>query len=341
MLVRATVALVLTAFLRQPVGATTIRVPEHYPTIQGALAVAVAGDTISVGPGEWWSADYYDMVDGATITGRGWTDTTWIMTTIRVAETTMETVIEELGFKGRDAQVLCKGGSPIVRNNVFRYESCAYWGDVIGVRCTQGAGPVIRDNIFKGWSWSLECDVSGIWSSDSSPIIIGNEFLGQRDVSVTGIGVARLIGNTFTNVEVRVSGGAVADTIRGNTFLGWDGALRLGSTTPTATSVIRNTFDDCYPALYLSNYSHPLIRKNKFISCGRTLYVSGYQEPFVIDVEENWWGTIVREDIESSFYYGDNSEGAIIDFDPWCVNSACTMTAVVARTWGTIKTMFR
>jgi hypothetical protein len=65
-----------------------------------------------------------------------------------------------------------------------------------------------------------------------------------------------------------------------------------------------------------------------------------YDHPVILDAEENWWGTDEEGQIELTISIVLTAEGCSVDFDPWCLDPECSSTAVIPRSWGSIKKLY-
>ena len=278
-----------------------------------------------------------------TLKGREGPDSTTIGTTVLVEETTLPTVIEGFRFVHSAIQISCAGGSPIIRENVFDVrDPCPSYAEIIGVRCRNGAAPRIEGNTFQGWCAIPEAGALGVVSEGgSSPLIIGNTFTDDRAVRLTGSGsAARVIGNIFLGTGCAVwTGAGSSDTLRGNEFNGAGIGVELVHAVDV--SVISNDFIDCHKAFYLMNQSMPRVRDNRMSSNDTNMRLYLYSEPVVVDAERNWWGTTIEEEIQESIEFAASAEGCSVDFNPWCLDPACTSTPVLLNAWGSIKKLFR
>ena len=333
----------LPVLLSYSADATTIRVPEDYPTIQQALAVAVAGDTVLVGPGVWTTGyQGYQMVDGVTLASSSGAKLTEIGAIITVDETVYETVIEGFTFTRDGIQIYCDGGSPIIRYNVFEVDSnCQSYTTTTGVRCWDGASPWIEGNTFRGWCTIPESDAYGVASDNSSPIVIDNEFLDREyGVRLSGASSAgRVIENSLLNSWVGIiCDDGVSDTVRSNQFVGCTAAIRCGTGAPSILSnIISGSLNE---AFLLIGAAVPVLRKNAMSDNRRNIRLGFCSDAVTVDARENWWGTIDEAGIAALIEVEPTAEGCSVEFDPWCLDPQCESTAVVPSSWGCIKKLY-
>jgi hypothetical protein len=327
-----------------PAVASTILVPEQYPTIEDALAVADQGDTVFVGPGTWSSGSgVYQMVDGVTLMSTDGPESTRIDAMISVQETMFETVIDGFSFIGDFTQIFCNGGSPIIRYNMFEVDSaCASHAIITGVKCRSGASPWIEANTFRGRCFSSGSSAYGVFSFDSSPVVLGNTF-SERESSVEFSGessAGRAIDNTFVDcIDAITCSGSPSDTLRGNEIAGCDVAIRLSEN--CAPAVISNSITDCGTALRLATGADPFIRLNLLEGNSRNVLMRNYSAALAIVAEENWWGSVVQSEIQASIEIQLTAPGCSVDFDPWCLDPNCYSAPVIPSSWGSIKAMYK
>jgi hypothetical protein len=339
------VSMLTTAFVPAlRAGATTIRVPEQYPTIEEALAEAGAGDTVFVGPGTWTSGSgVYQMVDGVTLMSTDSPESTRINAMISVQETMFETVIDGFSFIGEFTQIFCNGGSPIIRYNIFEVDSaCGSHSIITGVKCRSGASPWIEDNIFRGHCFTSESSVYGVFSYDSSPDVIGNTF-SEREFGLSFSGpssAGRAVGNIFVDCMDAVScSGSPSDTLRENEITDCNVAIRLSGS--CAPSVVDNSITNCGTGLRLSDGADPFVHLNLFDGNSLDMRILNYSSPTEVTAKENWWGTVIRSEIQASIEILPTALGCSVDFDPWCLDPNCYSAPVAPSSWGRIKALYR
>ncbi|MFN0057944.1 MAG: choice-of-anchor Q domain-containing protein [Planctomycetota bacterium] len=168
--------------------AADLNVPMVFPTIQGAIVVAQAGDVVIVEPGI-----YFENLNflGKAITVRSSTldPTTTIVdgdllgsvvTFVSGEEAT--SIIEGFTLRGGSGfmvdagtfaggGVICLGSSPIIRNNIIRENTATFGG---GVAVAFGSNAEVRDNSIESNS-AIAAGGGVVAAQGGSPLFIGNQ----------------------------------------------------------------------------------------------------------------------------------------------------------------------
>ncbi|MCK4410224.1 MAG: DUF1565 domain-containing protein [Candidatus Eisenbacteria sp.] len=317
---------------------------EHpYRLISEGMAAAGFGDTVAVLPGFYSESHGVDMHDplGMNCASVIMRDGVVLLSTDGPDSTTIEGMGTEaavyfdecgpqtalIGFTietagtgwGLRTSVMCYSSSPLIDSNVML--QCDN-----GIFCRGWSSPSILDNIVGSGTIGF--------AGGSGGTVAGNEVEGCINVMTEGpgslplviesntIGVAR---NDFTGdrdtIGVGVSswseGGNV--TILNNTIQGKDVGAKL-----------------CLGVLHGNRFTDNTVN----IEIGVLAYCSPWED---IDAEANWWGTTDPEEIDAKIIdcYDDPSLESCVDFDPWCLDEACTQTAVGEFSWGAIKALYR
>jgi parallel beta-helix repeat protein len=263
-----------------PARAFLLKVPSALPTIQAALDVATAGDTVLVAPGTYlenlvMGADQ----DGVTLLSEKGPDSTTIdggltRTVIRCDNVGSDTRIE--GFtiaNGRatafifgrvfGAGVLLDTASVTISGNVFRDNEAWAQGGGLYVRA---GSPTVTGNTFQDNNCSSGLG-GGLYCADGgTPVIEDNEFIGNT-ASTGGAGIACL---------------RCPAQIRNNTFTGNQLGLGTGGgvyvSASTGGEIRDNRFESNSASAggaILITRSNPLIQDNEIISNSVALGAGG------------------------------------------------------------------
>ena len=316
----------------------------EYPftLISEGMDASVFSDTVAVLPGVYSEDFYVDMHD---VTGMNsaaviMKDGVVLRSTSGVDSTTIEGLGVEaavyfdgcgsetalIGFTiftdymgwGLRTSVLCYDSSPLIESNVM-----LEWLD--GIYCRQQSSPVIRGN---------KVGNGGIaFTSGSGGTVVGNEVEGgisfcssetpslplTLESNTIGVLSGRPNNSRPTSGIFVARGGPGEVTILDNTIQGKD----IGATL-------------CRGTLHGNRFQSNTVN----IEVGVLAYCSPWED---IDAEANWWGTTDPLEIDAKIIdcYDDPSLESCVDFDPWCLDEACTQTAVGELSWSAIKALYR
>lgn len=204
------IALVATFAAATPVSAKTILHPGSAPSIQDAIALSAAGDTVLVAPGRY--AEKFHLKNGVVVRAAAARDSTVLVSPGGAPELMLERLVEcgadvdsttvLEGFTLEDgnfsgAGVYCEGGSPTVRGNVFRGFG---WG--LNLRNSRA---FIEDNVIE------KSKAFGILVFASSPTIIRNEIRenGGSALEISGKESRPIVGGSKENAN-RIYGNVIS-----------------------------------------------------------------------------------------------------------------------------------
>ena len=316
---------------------------EHpYRLISGGMAAAVFGDTVAVLPGfysEDFPVDMHDsmgmncasviMRDGVVLLSTDGPDSTTIegMGTEAVVyfdecgpQTaligfTMETAGTGWGLR---TSVMCYSSFPLIDSNVMlRCDN--------GIFCRGWSSPSILNNIVG--------DGAIAFASGSGGNAVGNCVEGHIGVSISELGSLPLV------IESNTIGVARHD------FTGDRDAIGISISSWSEggdVTILNNTIQgkDIGAKLCLG-----VFHGNRFTGNTVNIEISlAHCSPWEdIDAEANWWSTMDPLEIDAKIIdcHDDPSLESCVDFDPWCLDEACTQTAVGEFSWGAIKALYR
>jgi hypothetical protein len=173
----------------------TLLVPDEYPTIASAIAVAADGDIIEIASGTYFPDNTLDP-QGKAITLRGSIDAGGHPTTIVAGQGTnrvfqcisgeeADTIFENLVFTGGQSTngggMFCENSSPTLNNCVFEANSSTYGG---GLSCQEG-NPTLNNCVFQANS---AAEGGGMRCFFSSPTL-NNCFFQENMASFNGGGL--------------------------------------------------------------------------------------------------------------------------------------------------------
>ena len=200
-----------------PTFAATINVPADQPTIQAAINMAVAGDTVVVAPGTYQENINF-LGKAITVTGSGGAKVTTIDGGLAASVVTFST--------GETSASVLSGFT--ITNG-----KASFGGGGIEI---SSASPTILKNLIKG---NQACDGDGIEVSFGSPIIRGNRIVdniqsgcsggtGGGGIEIGGAASALVVGNLIANNNAGdgIGGGGISlfaagtPTIMNNIFMG-------------------------------------------------------------------------------------------------------------------------
>jgi parallel beta-helix repeat protein len=168
-----------------PAAAHTLHVPAQYATIQHALYVASAGDTILVAPGDYYEDIVWPARQSLHLISEAGPEVTSINgmgagSVIRFpAAVDATTLIEGFTITNGNAEmgggIACPASAPTIRGNRIVENTATYYGG--GIYCGgEGLAPVIHGNSFRG---NTVADGSGggiCCYGDTYAVIRDNEF---------------------------------------------------------------------------------------------------------------------------------------------------------------------
>ncbi|MCK4510141.1 right-handed parallel beta-helix repeat-containing protein [bacterium] len=316
---------------------------EHpYRLISGGMAAAVFGDTVAVLPGFYSESHSVDMHDsmGMNCAAVTMKDGVVLQSTSGVDSTT----IEGLGVEAAVYFDGCGSETALIGFTIFT--DYTGWGLRTSVLC-YNSSPLIDSNVMLQWFDGVYC------RQQSSPVIRGNE-VGDGGIVFTSGSGGTVVGN---DVESGISfcsssTPSVPLTIESNTIGVLSGSLNGGRPTsgifiarggPGEVTILDNTIQGkgvgailCRGALHGNRFTGNTVN----IEIGGVAYCSPWED---IDAEANWWGTTDPLEIDAKIIdcYDDPALESCVDFDPWCLDEACTQTAVGEFSWGAIKALYR
>lgn len=234
--------LMVVTVLESTAGASTLRVPSRYPSIQDAVNKAGPGDTILVDPGTYRLFFRNLLISKSDITLKSTSGAAATVITGRGANPVITV--------GLDVhQVVIEGFTITTDTDDADSSHIATLGG--GIFCAGGSSPLIKDNILNGnaavFGGGIYCDVL------STPRITGNIFSGNRALT-SGGGIftdharSTISGNRFHENSAGSSGGAIGcnrDSSRISNNIFWRNSAEFGgaiSCDRAATMIYNNTF---------------------------------------------------------------------------------------------------
>ena len=316
---------------------------EHpYRLISEGMDASVFGDTVAVLPGVYAEHFWVDMHDvmGMNYAAVIMKDGVVLLSTDGPDSTTIEGM-------GTQAAVYFDECGPLTALIGFTIETAGTgWGLRAGVLCYDGS-PVIESNVMRG-------EMSGIcgWML-GSPTITGNSLINSKIALGSGAGGA-VIGNDIEGY-ISVSIGypdsppvrIESNTIHGGASRFSQGRETVGIRLVTSwggsgeVTVLDNTIRDKDIGASLCCGQ---LRHNRFVDNTVNIEIRSFCSPWEdIQAEANWWGTTDPLEIDAKIIdcYDDPARESCVDFDPWCLDEACTQTAVGEFSWGAIKALYR
>jgi FG-GAP-like repeat/Right handed beta helix region/FG-GAP repeat len=228
-------ALALLAVLWSPAEASTLNVPQDFPTIQAAINAAQNGDAVLVSPGTYVENINFLGKAITVMSVQGPTQTIIDGGTQCTQPPCRRTVVTFASGEGRESVLsgftLRNGGG----------DSSTFDGG--GIR-TVHSSPTITGNVITG---NRTCDGAGISANSGSPLILGNTITGNvRAIAICSAGIggagikvenpgsARIIDNVISNNVSEAAGDGVgimlfragSPTIQGNIISGNTAASR-------------------------------------------------------------------------------------------------------------------
>jgi len=215
-------ALILVVLPRSSAEASTLGVPQDYPTIQAAIDAAVNGDTVTVAPGTY--------VENINFHGKA--------ITVASAQGPSQTVIDGGALDSVATFTSGEGSGSVLNGFTLRNGRSDFstpgFGDGGGIRI-QSSSPTIRNNVITA---NAACNGVGISVRFGSPFIQANTITanvrqgcsggtGGGGIQVVGAAAAKIIDNVISdNVMTSGDGGGIAlfaagtPTIQGNVISG-------------------------------------------------------------------------------------------------------------------------
>lgn len=272
---RLLVAAVTSAALLVPLGtgeaaaATTLRVPQDFPTIQAAIAAATDGDTVLVSPGTYTELLDFQSKD-ITVESTAGPATTIVDANRQGTGVTMNADAGETpvlrGFTIRNAGeggIVTAGGSALIEGNTITGNvGCFTFGIGVDFSAATIRGNVITGNGPSGCSGGLGgggIQVGGV-GTDGNAQIIGNTITGNRSafngggITLFGAGAATVSANRISGnaAEPAAAGGGIwivnasnslitNNMIVGNTAADGDGIYWLVPIDEQGPTVVNNT----------------------------------------------------------------------------------------------------
>jgi parallel beta-helix repeat protein/predicted outer membrane repeat protein len=181
-----------------PAAANILHVPAQYYTIQHALIVASAGDTVLVAPGIYYEDIVWPDRPALHLLSEAGPEVTTIDAMSSGSVITMTAALDSTtvvrGFTITHGQaeegggIRCLHASPLIAGNHFVENTATWYGG--GIYCAEGTcTPVIRDNLFRD-NIVLDGSGGGVCAyAGAYPIIVGNEFSGNGATGYYGGGV--------------------------------------------------------------------------------------------------------------------------------------------------------
>ncbi|MFH1866319.1 MAG: hypothetical protein ABIK85_10585, partial [Candidatus Eisenbacteria bacterium] len=209
--------------------------------------------------------------------------------------------------------------SPLIDSNVM-----VEWLD--GIYCREWSAPSILNNTVG--------DGSIVFIGGSGGDVVGNTVEGHISVMIDEPGAFPVL------IELNTIG------VAGGNPAGERDAIGIGVTSWGASgevTLLGNTIQgkDVGAKLCLG-----ILHGNRFldnavnIEIGVLAYCSPWED---IDAEANWWGITDPLEIEARIVdcNDDPSLESCVDFDPWCLDEACTQVVVSQLSWSAIKALYR
>lgn len=316
---------------------------EHpYQLISSGMTAAVAGDTVLAMPGtysEYIAVDMHDpggmnraavvMKDGVTLASFAGPDSTVIHGAATEAAVYMDSCGEGTalaGFTittsgigwGPRLAVLCRSSSASILDNVLM-------PDYPDIYCLRNSLVLVKGNTL---AFFPPTTASIVFTTGSGGAVVENVIGGKICIdSYSEPSLPLLVESNYIFSE---------------TSRPWeDSGVEVMWGTEGDVQIINNTFEGkevgakiCYGELH----------GNRFIDCGINVRVLQYCVPrAVINAEANWWGTIDPSEIATKIVdcEDDPEVDGCVDFEPWCLDEDCTETPAPARSWGSIKALYR
>jgi hypothetical protein len=313
---------------------------QPFQLIGEGMVAAVSGDTVAVLPGLYSEVQYVDMHDPLSMNRAAvvMKDGVMLRSTAGPDSTT-------IGALGCQAAVYFEGCGPQTVFTGFNVENEGLgWGLRTGVLC-YASSPVIEANTIDVWAhgvYSKELSSPTIRNNrvygsvvfwDSGGMVVGNEVESEVGVWSDGLSPAPLtIESNTIGVLPRAPGGSWSS----------HGIYLAGN--PCDVAVIDNTIQGkdigarlCWGVLHGNRFAGNALNIEIIAALA---YCSPWED---INAEGNWWGTTDPLEIDAKIVdcYDDPSLESCVDFDPSCLDEACTQVVVSEFSWGAIKALYR
>jgi len=211
---------------------------------------------------------------------------------------------------GLRQSVLCWSSSPVIDRNVMR-------PPYSGVYAIYYSSPTVSGNAIERHVWL---------AYGSGGCVVGNTIDGTVGIDCLSVPCAPLL---IQDNVIYSSRGRYEDS---------------GVHVPYGTSgdvlVVNNTIRDKEVGALLC---FGQLAGNRFLNNLVNVKLERYCDPRSdVLAEMNWWGTTVPEEIEAKIVdcVDDPELPGCVDYEPWCMDEACTQSPVQTLTWSSIKRMY-
>ena len=303
--------------------------------ISAGVSAAASGDSVLVMPGvydEQIGVDMHDpmgmnsaavvMKDGVKLISGFGPDSTEIHGVGTEAAVYFGSCGAETGFTGFTVRtsgmgwglrtsVLCSDSAPTISGNVLLPQ----WA---GVYCWDASSPTIHDNTIVNGGVSFVSGSGGVVSTNS---IEGGVFLGSTEAPCLPL---RVESNVIFSSPGRPEGTGISITS------GQPGLVEIIDNTLERKSI---AVDLCYGELH----------GNRFLDNDTNLAIRANCDPSLdIDAEMNWWGSVSQEEITAGIVDCTDDPAILgcVDYEPWCIDPACTQSPVCPSSWGAVKAIY-
>ncbi len=265
--------------------ATTLHVPDEYPTIQAALMAADSSDTVLVQPGTYYENIFWPDVNGIKLISAGDSSNTVIdgsgngsVIYLNPSTATIDSTTEIRGFKITNGGNIANGGGMLVSNASPVLTRLWVTGNTA---TTDGGGLYLNSSNPTLTHVTVSGNTAG---SGGGLLIYYNSNPTLTDVTVTGntatnyggglyisnnsnptLTYVTVTGNTATNyggggLVISSSPSLMDVVVSGNTAGGEGGGLKITGGNPTLMNVaVRNNSAYIGGGLYISHYNSPAL----------------------------------------------------------------------------------